>query len=198
MHHVNVINLFQPILDYHYSSHSQSYYFNRARSITSASLLELRRLLTLQERRHCWGSAIAIVMHPVMVAGSGSLEEIERTFQNSRDAQQSEVYQGVVVCLRALVALATFNYYAQALFRLLTQKCQVLGLSLPDDLQSALEAYTSEEWTRHAASVVSSQYIADTHKSFADSAGARMDSIISTWENLSLDDKGGKGKAKAG
>lgn len=195
MHYVNIINLFQPILDHKYSSHNQNYYQTRARSITSASLMELRRLLTLQERCHCWGSAIAIVMHPVMVTGSGSLEEIERTFQNSREAQKSEVYQGVVVCLRALVALATFNYYAQPLFRLLTQKCQALGLSLPDDLQSALEAYTSEEWTRNAANLVSSQYIADTRKASADSESARMDSIISTWENLSLDEKG-KGRAK--
>ncbi|KAH7413792.1 hypothetical protein DE146DRAFT_749992 [Phaeosphaeria sp. MPI-PUGE-AT-0046c] len=196
MHHVNIINLFQPILDHDTPSHIHNYHA-RARAITSSSLLELRRLLTLQERRHCWGLAITLVLHPIMVASSGSLEEIERTFQNPKDAERSEVYQGVVVCLRALVALATFNYYAQALFRLLTQKCQVLGLQLPDDLQNALDAYTSEEWTKKAANLVSSQYIADSRKMTTDSEGARMDSIISTWENLSLDDKG-KGKAKAG
>lgn len=197
MHHVNVIDLFQPILDRDTPSKSHNFYQDRARSITSVSLMEMRRLLTLQERRHCWGTAITLVLHPIMVASSGSLEEIGQTFQNSKDAEQSEMYQGVVVCLRALVALATFNYYAQALFRLLTQKCQDLGLQLPDDLQSALDAYTSEEWTRKAANLVSSQYIADPRKTTTDSEGARMDSIISTWENLSLDDKG-KGKAKTG
>jgi hypothetical protein len=72
-----------------------------------------------------------------------------------------------------------------------------MELQLPDDLQNALDYYTSEEWTRNAANLVSSQYIADTRKTTTDAESARMDSVISTWEGLNLDDRG-KGRAKLG
>jgi hypothetical protein len=189
MYHVNIINLFQPIIDDDGSNQHYNPSMERARSATSTSLLELRRLLALQEHRHCWGAAIEIVLHPITVASIGSLDEISQTYQNLRDAERSEPYNGVLICLRALAALASYNFYAQPLFRLLTQKFQAIGLQLPDDLQSALDHYTSDDWTRNAAHWVNSQYIADTRKASVDSESARMDSIISKWESLSLDER---------
>ncbi|KAH3912744.1 hypothetical protein HBH56_118810 [Parastagonospora nodorum] len=197
MYHVNIINLFQPVLDHGISCHNHDSYLARARSVTSTSLLELRRLLTLHERRHCWGTAILIVLHPITVASLGSLDEIAQKYPDPRGAERSECYQGVLVCLRALCALSSFSYYAQPLLRQLTQKCQLMGLQLPDDVQSALDHYTSEEWTRNAANLVSSQYIVDTRKTTVDGEGARMDSIISAWGGLSLDERG-KGKDRLG
>jgi hypothetical protein len=190
IYHVNIINLFHPVIDLGVSIHHDHPYVNRARSLTSNSLMELRRLLALQELRHCWGTSIGLVLHPITVASVGSLDEIAQSYQNPRDAERSEPYRGLLVCLRALTALASYSFYAQPLFRLLTQKCQAMDLQLPDDLQNALDHYTSEEWTKHAASLVSSQYIADTRKTTTDSESARMDSVISTWEGLNLDDRG--------
>jgi hypothetical protein len=187
MYHVNIINLFQPILDHSASPHERSY-LDRAQFLTSTSQRELRRLLTLQELRHCWGTAITIVLHPITVASVGSLDEISQVYTNPKDAVKSEPYQGLLVCLRALTALASYSFYAQPLFRLLTQKCQAMGLELPDDLHFALDQYTSEEWTRNAANLVSSQYIADTRRTRTDSESARMDAIIAAWEGMSIDE----------
>jgi hypothetical protein len=196
MYHVNIIDLFQSILDPSASSQNRSY-LHRAQFLTSTSQRELRRLLALQELRHCWGTAITIVLHPITVAGVGSLDEISQVYSNPRDAEKSEAYRGLLVCLRALTALASYSYYAQPLFRLLTQKCQTIGLELPDDLHSALDQYTSEEWTRNAANLVSSQYIADMRRTRTDSESVRMDSIISAWEGMSIDEQA-KAKARSG
>lgn len=189
IYHVNIINLFHPVIDLGVSNRHDHPYVNRARSLTSNSLMELRRLLALQELRHCWGTAIGLVLHPITVASVGSLDEIAQSYQNPRDGERSEPYRGLLVCLRALTALASYCFYAQPLFRLLTQKCQAMELQLPDDLQNALDYYTSAEWTRNAANLVSSQYIADTRKTTTDAESARMDSVISTWECLNLDDR---------
>jgi hypothetical protein len=197
MYHVNIINLFQPVLDHGISSQNHDSYLDRARSVTSTSLFELRRLLGIHEFRHCWGTAITIVLHPITVASMGSLDEISHTYPNPADAEKSEPYHGLLVCLRALCALSSFSYYAQPLFRLLTQKCQALGLQLPDDVQCALDNYTTEEWIRNAANLVSSQYIVDMRQTMTNSESARMDSIISEWEGLSLDERG-RGKARLG
>jgi hypothetical protein len=197
MYHINIINLFQPILDQNSPPRDRSY-LDRAHFLTATSQREIRRLLTLQEKRHCWGTAIAIVLHPITVAGVGSLDEISRIYSNPRDAEQSEPYQGLLVCLRALTAVASYTFYAQPLFRLLTEKCQALGLQLPEDLNVALDQYTSEEWTRNAANLVSSQYIVDTRRTRTDSESARMDSIISAWEGMSIDEAQAKGKARSG
>jgi hypothetical protein len=197
MYHVNIINLFHPVLDHGISSQNHDSYLDRARSVTSTSLAELRRLLGLHELRHCWGTAITIVLHPITVASIGSLDEISKAYQSPREAESSEAYRGLLTCLRALCALSSFSYYAQPLLRLLTQKCQAIGLQLPDDVQSALDHYTSEEWTRNAASLVSSQYIVDMRQTTTNSESARMDSIISAWEGLGLDERG-KGKARLG
>jgi hypothetical protein len=197
MYNVNVINLFQPVLDDSTPPKDRSY-LERAQFLTASSHRELRRLLALQEARHCWGTAIAIVLHPITVASVGSLDEISRVFSNPRDAEKSEAFQGLLVCLRALTAVASYTFYAQPLFRLVTEKCQALGLQLPEDLHAALDQYTSEEWTRNAANVVSSQYIADMRRTRTDSESARMDSIISAWEGMSIDEAQAKGKARSG
>jgi hypothetical protein len=197
MYNVNVINLFQPVLDDSTPPKDRSY-LERAQFLTASSHRELRRLLALQEARHCWGTAIAIVLHPITVASVGSLDEISRVFSNPRDAEKSEAFQGLLVCLRALTAVASYTFYAQPLFRLVTEKCQALGLQLPEDLHAALDQYTSEEWTRNAANVVSSQYIADMRRTRTDSESARMDSIISAWEGMSINEAQAKGKARSG
>jgi hypothetical protein len=195
MYHVSIISLFQPILNLSAHSLQSISYFDRAQSITSASLNEIWQLLAVQELRHCWGTAITLVLHPISVASFGSLEELTRTYPHPvSDAGRSEAYQGLLICLRALAALSSYSFYAQPLFRLLTQKCQAIGLELPEEVQGTLDHYTSDEWTRNAAHLVSSQYIADMRKSSSDSESARMDAIISTWEGLNLDERA---KAKA-
>ena len=189
MYHVNIINLFQPFFGV---SHPSTPFLDRACSVTSTSLLELRRLLALQEARHGWSRTITLVLHPLVVASFGSLDEISQAYHSPQDAQSSEPYQGVLVCLRALAALCSYSFYAQPLFRLLTQKCQAMGLQLPVEVQNTLDYYTSKEWTRNAANLVSSQYIADMRQ---EAESKRMDAIISAWEGMSLDDQG-KGKAR--
>ena len=195
MYHVNIIDLFQPCLSLNTSTDRIDSYLNRARSATSTSLQELRRLLAVQEIRHGWESAITLVLHPLSVASFGSLDEISQAYPNLSNVERSEPYQGLLVCFRALGALSSYSFYAQPLFRLLTQKCQTMGLQLPVEVHRTLDYYTSEEWTRNAANLVSSQYIADIRKITADSESARMDAIISAWEGLSLDESG-KRKAK--
>jgi hypothetical protein len=51
LYYVNIINLFQPILNFAISPKEYVPYYDRARSITSASLNELRQLLAIQELR---------------------------------------------------------------------------------------------------------------------------------------------------
>jgi hypothetical protein len=145
------------------------------------------------------GQALSLVLHPLSVASFGSLDEIAQSYPDPRDAEQSESYQGLLVCFRALNTLCSYSFYAQPLFRLLTQKCQAMGLQLPVEVQRTLDYYTSEEWTRNAANLVNSQYIADTRKTATDADSARMDAIISTWEGLRFDERGkGKGRMEPG
>lgn len=61
------------------------------------------------------------------------------------------------------------------------------------EVHSIVDYYTSEEWTKNAATLVSSQYIADMRKKDADAESATMDAIISSWEELQLEE-GVKGK----
>lgn len=199
MYHVDIINLFHPLLDTNSPvEQTTSSYRHRARSVKSSSLREIRRLLALQETRHGWMDAITLVLHPITVASFGSLDEISLANEESKSVplEESEPYLGLLTCLRALDSLSSYSYYAQPLFRLLTQKCQALDLQLPTEVQKTLDYYTSEEWTKNAALLVSSQYIADMRRTVADAESARMDAIISGWENLSLDEAS-KGKGKA-
>jgi hypothetical protein len=139
------------------------------------------------------------VLHPLSVTSFGSLDEIAQSYSDPQEAQESEPYQGLLACFRALGVLCCYSFYAQPLFRLLTQKCQAMGLQLPVEVQITLDYYTSEEWTRTARHLVSSQYIADTRKTAADADSVRMDAIISAWEGLSVEERGkGKGRVEYG
>jgi len=192
MYHVNIINLFQPFLDCEHSIQKTRPYQDRARSVTSTSLKEIRRLLVLHDARHGWIDAITLVLHPITVASFGSIEEMSLGGLTPGPMQlnDSEPYLGLLTCLRALGSLSSYSYYAQLLFRLLTQKCQTRGIQLPVELQSTLDYYKSDSWTKNAVSVVSSSYIADMRKIMTDAESARMDAIISGWEALSLDEAG--------
>lgn len=196
IYHVDIINLFQPLQNGGASPSSENdLCVDRARSVIYASLREIRRYLTLQETRHGWNDAITLVLHAITVASYGSLDEISLIRTTSTAIENIEPYQGLLTCLRALGTLSSYSYYAQPLFRLLTQKCQALDIKLPIEVQGILDYYTSEEWTKNAATLVSSQYIADMRQIDVDTENARMDAIISSWEGLQLDD-GVKGKGK--
>ncbi|KAH8731934.1 hypothetical protein GQ44DRAFT_766978 [Phaeosphaeriaceae sp. PMI808] len=190
MYHVNIINLFQPFFSANTSTTLPTPSSDHARLETSASLKEIRWLLALHEVRHGWTDAIGLVLHPLSVTSFGSLDEIAQAYPKATDAERSEPYQGLLVCLRALGALSRYNFYAQPLFRLLTQKCQGMELHMPTELQIIMNDYTSDEWTRRATSLISSQYIADIRKTISHVSSARMDAIISDWDTLSLDDRG--------
>lgn len=190
MYNVNIINLFQPSLDAESPLDRIDPYRDRARSSTSASLKELRRLLALQETRHGWMDAITLILHPISVVSFGSLEEISRNYPDPISLEKSEQFKGVQTCLRALSSLSSYSYYAQPLFRLLTQKCQTLGVRVPSEVQKTLDYYISDEWTKNAVNLVSSQYVADMRKTTKDAERISMDAIISEWEELSLDEAG--------
>lgn len=195
MYHVNITNLFQPILHEDTATRQSKPFYEHARSATVEALGEIHRLLALHQARHGWAEAILLVLHPITIASFGTLEEISRAdiSPQSISLDNSGLYQGLQTCLRALASLTHSSYYAQPLFRLLTEKCQALGVRLPSEVQATLDSYITEAWIRKAASLVSSQYIADTHASVSDAQSARMDAIISGWEALSLEGGGGGG-----
>jgi hypothetical protein len=198
-YNVNIVKLFRPVLDRESSSGEDAPYIDRARSVISTSLREIRRLVLLHDTHHGWSNAITYVIHGITVASFGTLDEMAHNKPLVSQPEIDERYQGLVTCLRALTVL--LSYYAQPVFRLLTQKCVALGVRLPAEVQGALDYCTSEEWTKKAAELVSSQYIADTRSVAKDTETMRMDAVISRWENLSLEDKQAwatrKGKEKA-
>jgi hypothetical protein len=196
MYHVSIINLFQPFFSLETPPEDMSDYLVRARSTIALSLFELRGLLAMQESRHGWANTITIVLHPLSVASFGTLDEIAQAYPDPLEAERSEPYQGLLVCLRALGALCSYSFYAQPLFRLLTQKCQAMGLHLPAEVQITLDYYTTEEWTKNAVNLVSSQYIADMRKTATDAENSRMDAIISAWEGMGLEERS-KGKERS-
>lgn len=191
LYHCSNIRLAQPFLSRDSSLERVKSYHSRAQNIFSTSIKELRRLLTLQENRHGWSTAIGLVLHPIMITSFGSLEEITRGNASQIFAELSEPYQGLLTCLRALSSLSSFIFYAQPLFRLLTQSCQTLGIRLPIEVMSTLDHYQSDQWTKNAASVVSSQYVADMRKVATDMDNGRMDTVIAQWDALTLGDKSG-------
>jgi hypothetical protein len=193
-YHVSIIRLFRPFLDRESSAGRVTSYRDRAHELSSMAIKELRQLITLHDIRHGWTVTIPYVLHPIVVTSFGSLEEIALQ-DSSRVAQErSEPYQGLMTCLRALDTLSSYVFYAQPLFRLLTQTCQTLHIPLPAEIVSRLHDYQTEEWTRHAAKLVSSQYIADTRKAASGVENARMDAIISKWDDLTIADVGSKAK----
>jgi hypothetical protein len=200
-YNVNIVKLFRPVLDREAVSGQDAPYIDRARSVISSSLREIRRLVLLHDTHHGWSNAITFVIHGITVASFGTLDEMSRDKSILSEPQTDERYQGLVTCLRALTVLLSYSYYAQPIFRLLTQKCAALGVRLPAEVQGALDYCTSEEWTKKAAELVSSQYIADTRSVAKGTETMRMDAVISRWENLSLEDKQAlascKGKEKA-
>lgn len=201
-YNVNIVKLFRPMLDRETSPDHLTPYLDRAKTAISASLREIRRIVKLHDTHHGWSNAITFVIHGIAVASFGTLDEMSH---NNTDVPQTEIderYQGLVTCLRALTVLLSYSYYAQPIFRLLTQKCRVLGVQLPTEVQGALDYCTSEEWTKKAAELVSSQYIADMRSITKDTESSRMDAVISRWEGLTLEDKSAwlakKGKERAG
>lgn len=186
LHHVSVVRLFQPFLDRESSMERIKSYHDHARSVTTTAIRELRQLIVLQDARHGWNNTIQLVIHAIVVTVFGTLEEVALQDQPDLTQEISEPYQGLLTCLRALSILATYVFYAQPLFRLLSQTCQSLGIPLPLDIISKLDDYQSEEWTKNAASVVSSQYIADIRKTASYVENERMDAIISQWDALSI------------
>ncbi|KAF2685363.1 hypothetical protein K458DRAFT_23460 [Lentithecium fluviatile CBS 122367] len=190
-HHVSVVRLFQPFISNASSVERLASYRDHARSLTSTAIKELRKLIILHDRRHGWASAIPFVLHPIVVTSYGSLEEVALQDQSQLLREPSEAYQGLLTCLQAMITLSSYVFYAQPLFRLLTQTCQTLQIPLPADIVSRLNYYQSKEWTKNAANVVSSQYIADIRKTATD-VNARMDAIISRWDALAISKEGEK------
>jgi hypothetical protein len=197
-YNVNIVKLFQPVLNRKISSGYHAPYVDRAKSVISTSLREMRRLVALHDTHHGWSNAITFVLQGITVASVGTLDEMSDSNQNLPQSDHDEQYRGLITCLRALTVLLSYSYYAQPLFRLLTQKCRALGVQLPIEVQGALDYCTSEDWTKKAAELVSSQYIADT-RTIAESS--TMDAVISSWEDFTLEDKQAwatrKGKKRA-
>lgn len=187
MYHATIIRLVQPFLTRGKSTERIVSYQGRAREAASQSMRELRHLLSLHEARHGWSNAILLVLHPITITSFASLEEIALETRSNQSQDANEAYQGLLTCLRALSSLSYFCFYAQPLFRLLTQTCQSLEIRLPRDVIDTLEWYRSDDWTKNAATLVSSQYVADMRKLVTDIENERMDSVISRWDALAID-----------
>ena len=54
-------------------------------------------------------------------------------------------------------------------------------------LTSFVFRYRSDEWTKNAANLVRSQYVADMRKLVTDIENERMDSVISRWDSLAIE-----------
>jgi hypothetical protein len=180
-YNVNIVKLFRPVLDRESSAGEDAPYIDRARSVISSSLREIRRLVLLHDTHHGWSNAITFVIHGITVASFGTLDEMAHNKPLVSQPAIDERHQGLVTCLRALTVLLSYSYFAQPVFRLLTQKCVTLGVGLPAEVQGALDYCTSEEWTKKAAELVSSQFIADTRSVAEDTETMRMDAVISRW-----------------
>src|SRR5690242_7973370 len=124
-YNVNIVKLFRPVVDRE-STSEQTAYIERARSIISGSLTEIRRLVILHDTHHGWSNAITFVIQGITVASFGTLDEISHNEPILSRAATEDRYQGLVTCLRALTVLLSYSYYAQPIFRLLTQKCTAL------------------------------------------------------------------------
>ena len=188
-YNVNVFKLFKSVMNHETSMKQTTPQVDRAKSMISASLREIRRLVALHDTHHGWSNAITFVIQGITVASFGTLDEISYSNPTLPQPERDERYQGLVTCLRALTILLSYSYYAQPIFRLLTQRCKALGVPLPVEVQGALDYCTSEEWTKKAAELVSSQYIADTRPVAKDAESSRMDAVISRWEGLTLEEK---------
>lgn len=189
--HCSIILLVQPFLGRNSPIEPPTPCHHRAQSIISASLRELRHLITLHDRYHGWDNAIPFVLHSISITGFGSLDEISTLNPTPTHLalEASEPYFGLLTCIRALRDISKFIYYAQPLFRLLTQASQAMDVRLPDEIMQAFKEYTSEEWTKFASCMVSSQYVADMRNAVTDLEKRRMDDIIAQWGALTLREK---------
>lgn len=193
LHHVLIMRLFQPFTRYESPDEWIQSYRNKALQRTMEATNELRQLIYLHENHIGWFNIIAMVSHPLVTVGFASLDEISRRGHSVFLSERNEVYQGLLTCLNALSIVSTYNYCVQPLLRLLTQSCQSLDIPLPEEIKAILKRFQSEEWTKHAINMASSQYIADTRKVALDLDSARMDSIVSRWGTLTIaDEKGSK------
>lgn len=191
LYHVNVVRLLQPILGSDTPFSRATTYGERAQSLSSEAIKSLRQLIMFHDVRHGWENAIPLILHPIMVTSFGSLEEVVLQNRSEIALASTEQYQSILTSLKALIILSSYVFYAQLLFRLLTQACQSLHLPLPTEVLVKLNEYQSEEWTKKAASVVSSQYIADVKKVAKGIGNARMDAIISQWDAMHFQVKPG-------
>jgi hypothetical protein len=80
-------------------------------------------------------------------------------------------------------------FYAQPLFRLVSQACQTLGIHLPIEITESLDRYRSKEWTVNAANMVSSRYIVDEHCTATGVEHRSIDTIVASWEALTIEDR---------
>ncbi|KAF1969721.1 hypothetical protein BU23DRAFT_651917 [Bimuria novae-zelandiae CBS 107.79] len=191
-YHVFVLRLFQPFTNYESPNEQIKSYRDQALLRTSAAMTELRRLIFLYDNRHGWADTVPIVMHPLMVASFASLEELAHEKHPVFLSESNEIYQGLLTCLHALSTIATYNFYAQLLFRHLAQSCLSLNIPVPVELVSVLDRLQSEEWTKTAASMVSSHYVPNIRKTATEMENARMDAIISQWDALIIKDDNAK------
>ncbi|KAF2448778.1 hypothetical protein P171DRAFT_461488 [Karstenula rhodostoma CBS 690.94] len=187
-YYVSVIRLFQPFIHYESSNERISSYRDQALVRTSAATKELRHLIFLHDSQHGWAATITIILHPLTISVFGSLDEIASQTNPVFTPDANEAYKGLLTCLYALSVITTYNFYSQSLFRLATQSCTALDIPLPVEISTVLDRFQSDEWTKTAASMVSSQYIADMRRTASGVENARMDTIISRWDALTLKD----------
>ncbi|KAJ4346866.1 uncharacterized protein N0V89_010799 [Didymosphaeria variabile] len=185
-YYVSIIRLFQPFTHYESSNERISSYRDQALLRTSTANKELRQLIVLHDSLHGWAATITIILHPLVIAVFGSLDEIVSQENPDFVWETNEAYRGLLTCLRGLSVITTYNFYSQSLFRLVTQSCQSLAIPLPTEITSVLDRFQSDEWTKTAASMVSSQYIADMRRTVSGMENARMDTIISRWDALTI------------
>jgi hypothetical protein len=185
------MRLFQPFTRYENPDERIESYRNKALERTMEATNELRQLIYLHENHIGWFNIIAMVSHPLVTVCFASLDELSRQGRSILLSERDEVYQGLLTCLNALSIVSTYNYCVQPLLRLLTQSCQSHEIPLPEEISAVLKRFQSEEWTKHAINMASSQYIADMRKVALGLDSARMDSIVSRWGTLTIGDEKG-------
>jgi hypothetical protein len=187
-YYASIIRLFQPFTHYESSNERISSYRDQALLRTSAANKELRKLILLNDSHHGWAATITIILHPLVISVFGCLDEIAGQSHPVFVPDTNEAYRCLLTCLYGLSVITTYNFYSQSLFRLATQSCSALGIPLPIEMTTIMDRFQSDEWTKEAASMVSSQYIADMRRAASGMENARMDTIISRWDALTIKD----------
>lgn len=213
IYHTCVIRLMRPFINGVTSAQNRELHSSMmpyqacSRRVFDTSLQELRRLLTLHEVCHGWTNTIPYILHPIMVTSFACVEELSIPNSNTSSTQPDTAssanstpsavytppYISLLTCLRALIAISTYIYFAQPFFRLLAQTCQSLGVRLPEEVIHTLEKYKSKEWTKRAAMIVRSRYVGNLMGTMDELEERRMDDVVRMWEGMSLDDTNSKG-----